>query len=145
MSEHTEKAKEFLKKCGAKMTISHVKKKGYVYGRPTEEWAKGEITDGWLYRVRIDRNGKSWSFRFSDSVYNKIHNKRPTPYDVLACIEKYEPYWDDVWDFAKEFGYEICDRESYKATEKIFKAVAREYKNVVRIFGDCMDELCEIA
>lgn len=138
MSEYTAKAKEFLKKCGAKMTISHVSDE---FG----EWKSGLITDGWLYRVRIDRNGKSWSFRFSDSVYNKIHNKRPTPYDVLACIEKYEPYWDDVWDFAKEFGYEICDRESYKATEKIFKAVAREYKNVVRMFGDCMDELCEIA
>lgn len=136
MNEYDAMAKEFLKKYGAKMTISHV----------FDEWGgyrKGKITDGWLYRVRIDRNGKTWSFSFSDSVYNRQHNKRPTPYDVLACIEKYEPY-GDVWDFAREFGYEINDRDSYKATEKIFKAVCKEYRNVIRMFEDCIEELQEI-
>ena len=136
ISEYEKQAIDFLKKYGAKMTISHV----------FDEWGgyrKGKITDGWLYRVRIDRNGKSWSFQFSDSVYNKLHNKRPTKYDVLACIEKYEPY-GDVWDFANEFGYEINDRESYKETERTFKAVCKEYRNVIRMFGDCIEELCEI-
>lgn len=137
MNEYDIQAREFLKKYGAKMTISHV----------FDEWGgyrKGKITDGWLYRVRIDRNGKTWSFSFSDSVYNRQHNKRPTPYDVLACIEKYEPY-GDVWDFAREYGYEINDRDSYKETERIFKAVCKEYRNVIRMFEDCMDELCEIS
>lgn len=136
MTEYDVKAKEFLKKYGAKMKISHV----------FDEWGgyhKGKITDGWLYIVRIDRNGKSWSFQFSDSVYNRQHNERPTPYDVLACIVKYEPY-GDMWDFAKEFGFEIYDRESYKKTERTFKAVCKEYKNVIRMFGDCIDELREI-
>lgn len=136
MTEYDVKAKEFLKKYGAKMTISHV----------FDEWGgyrKGKMTDGWLYRVRIDRNGKTWSFDFSDSVHNRLRNKRPTPYDVLACIEKYEPY-GDVWDFANEYGYEINDRKSYKETERIFKAVCKEYRNVIRMFGDCIDELCEI-
>lgn len=130
------KAKEFLRNHNAKMTISHISESG--------EWKRSKMTGGWLYRVRIDREGKSWTFQFSDSTYNLHHNKRPRPYDVLACIEKYEPY-GDVWDFAKEFGYEIYDRDSYKATEKIFKAVCREYRNVVRMFGDCIEELCEIA
>lgn len=137
MTEYDVKAKEFLKKYGAKMTISHV----------FDEWGgyrKGKITDGWLYRVRIDRNGKTWSFDFSDSLHNRLRNKRPTPYDVLACIEKYEPY-GDVWDFANEYGYKINDRKSYKETERIFKAVYKEYRNVIRMFGDCIDELCEIS
>ena len=129
-------AKEFLRNHNAKLSISHVTEDG--------QWKRSDMTNGWLYRVRIDRQGKSWTFRFSDCLHNYLNNKRPTPYDVLACIEKYEPY-GDVWDFAREFGYEICDRDSYRKVERIFKAVAREYKNVVRMFGDCMDELCEIA
>lgn len=143
MNEYDLQAKEFLKRNNAKMTISHVMEKGHVYGRSTSEWKRATITGGWLYRVRIDRNGKTWSFQFSDSVYNRIHNKRPRPYDVLACIEKYEPY-GDVWDFAREYGYEINSKESYKEIEQIFKAVKKEYNNVIRIFGDCIDELCKI-
>lgn len=137
MNDYDRQAIDFLRKHNAKMTISHVSEKQY------KGWKRSSMTDGWLYRVRIDRNGKSWSFRFSDSVYNRLYNKRPKPYDVLACIEKYEPY-GDVWDFAREFGYEICDRESYRKTERTFKAVQKEYRNVMRMFGDCIDELCEI-
>ena len=136
MNEYDIQAKDFLRKHNAKMTISHVFDKWGGY-------RKGKITDGWLYRVRIDRNGKSWSFNFSDSVYNRQHNKRLRPYDVLACIEKYEPD-GDVWDFAREFGYEIYDRESYQKVERTFKAIQKEYRNVMRMFGDCIDELCEI-
>lgn len=143
MNEYDIQAREFLKKHNAKMTISHVMEKGYVYRRKFSEWKRSTMTNGWLYRVRIDRNGKTWSFQFSDSLHNYLNNKRPRPYDVLACIEKYEPY-GDVWDFAREFGYEICDRESYQKTERTFKAVQKEYRNVMRMFGDCIDELCEI-
>lgn len=137
MTDYERKAREFLKKHNAKMTISHVSD---GYGG----WRNGTITDGWLYRVRIDRNGKSWSFQFSDSVANKWNNKRPTKYDVLACIEKWEPY-GDLWDFANEFGYDIYDRESYQKANRTFKAVKKEYANVVRMFGDCLEELQEIA
>lgn len=136
MNEYDIQARDFLKKYKAKMTISHVMEKG--------EWKRSDMTGGWLYRVRIDRNGKSWSFNFNDSTHNYLSNKRPRPYDVLACIEKYEPY-GDVWDFAREYGYEINDRDSYKETERVFKAVCKEYRNVIRMFEDCMDELCEIS
>ena len=136
ISEYEQQAIDFLKKHNAKMTISHI-------FDSNGDYRKGKITDGWLYRIRINRERKSWSFQFSDSLHNKQNNERPTKYDVLACIEKYEPY-GDVWDFAKEFGYEIYDRESFKKTERTFKAVKREYKNVMRMFGDCIDELCEI-
>lgn len=138
MSEYTKQAEDFCKKHGVKMTISHV---SGAYG----EWKRSTMTNGWLYRVRINRNGKSWSFNFSDSLHNYLNNKRPTKYDVLACIEKWEPYYEDVWDFAREFGYDINSRETYQKTERIYKAVEKEYANVVRIFGDCLEELQEIA
>lgn len=135
MNNYEKQAVNFLRKANAKMTISHISKNG--------EWKRSPMTGGYLYRVRIDRNGKTWTFQFSDCLANYQTNNRPSKYDVLACIEKYEPY-GDVWDFAMEFGYEIHDRDSFKATEKIFKAVCREYENVIRIFGDVIDELCEI-
>ena len=137
-SEYDVMAINFLKRIGAKMTISHISegKTSYCSGF----WKKSDMTGGWLYRVRIDRNHKTWSFNFSDSKANYINNERPTPYDVLACLTKYEPY-GDVWDFANEYGYKINSRETYENTERIYKAVKKEYENVVRIFGDVIDEL----
>ena len=136
LSNYETNAVNFLRSHNAKMKIYHIMDN---YGC----WETSGMTGGYLYRVRIDREGKTWSFNFSDSLHNRHNNLRPGKYDVLACIEKYEPY-GDVWDFASEFGYEINSRNSYKETEKIFKAVRREYRNVIRMFGDCIDELREI-
>ena len=135
MSVYEKYASDFLHKANAKMVISHISDNG--------EWKRSPMTGGYLYKVRIDRNGKSWTFQFSDCAANYKTNNRPGKYDVLACIEKYKPY-GDVWDFATEFGYEIHDRDSFAKTEKIFNSVLREYKNVIRMFGDVIDELREI-
>lgn len=89
------------------------------------------------------RGGKSYQFPFYDSAYNTQRGERPTAYDVLACIEKYEPY-GDVWDFASEYGYTIEDRESFQRVERIFKACQTQARKIERLFGDVMDELYEI-
>lgn len=138
MIDYVQNAKDFLRNHDAKMKIWH------VTDDITGEWRRSKMTGGWLYRVSISRNGKTWSFYFSDSKYNYERNLRPAPYDVLACVEKYEPYGDE-WDFAKEYGYEIHDRETYQRVKKTYKAVCKEYKNVIRMFGDCLDELMEFA
>ena len=81
-SEYEIQAEQFLRNHNARMTISHVTEYG--------QWKTSEMTGGWLYRVRIDRNGKSWSFNFSDSKYNYWYNKRPTKYDVHWLVVRYE-------------------------------------------------------
>ena len=96
-----------------------------------------------IYCVRIDRKGRSFSFRFGDSLQNTWNNERPSRYSVLACLTKYEPEVD-VWDFASEYGYEICDRQSYSKVLGIYNSVRREYAGVLRIFGDVIDDLREI-
>ena len=93
--------------------------------------------------MRIDRKGKSFSFRFGDSLQSTWNNERPGRYSVLACLTKYEPE-ADVWDFAKEYGYEIHDKQSYNKVLGIYNAVRREYGGVKRIFGDVIDEFREI-
>lgn len=135
MTDYIKGAKDFLKRNNAKMTISF---KNCVYGAFNDNAYHN------IYRIRIDRNHKTYSFNFTDSIYNTKQNKRPNCYDVLACLQKYEPYEKDVWDFAKEYGYEIYDRETYKKAEKTFKAIIKEYKNVMRLFGDVIEQLEEI-
>ncbi len=129
-------ALDFLEKVGATIEFHHVKDKD-------GKWKKSDMTNGWLYNVRIKRNGKLWSFKFSDSVHNMVVGEQPTVYDILACITKDEPE-DNISDFAYAFGYDIENPDAYRKTKKIYKAVCNEYQNVIRMFGDVMDELCEI-
>ena len=140
MSEYTKMAKDFLKKTGTRCTISYL-------DTVQNPWNATDICKYWRhnrYRVRLDRNHKTYSFIFTDSYNNWENNERPTCYDVLACLQKSEAYWEDVWEFAKEFGYEINCKEDYKRVEKTYKAVCKEYKNVYRLFADVMEELAEI-
>ena len=61
-------------------------------------------------------------------------------YDILATLTKYDPI--DFNNFCLDFGY---NTDSIKAL-KTYKAVVKEYKAVVRLFGDgdILDELREI-
>lgn len=137
LSEYNEQARAFLENSGAKMTISRAE---IVDRFPGDEQRTG---NRWKYRVRIDRNGKSYTFPFYDSIRNYEQDARPTKYDILACVEKYEPF-GDVWDFANEYGYTVSSREEYKRVENIYKAVRTQAQKIERIFGDVLDELCEI-
>lgn len=90
---------------------------------------------------RCDCKGgrKSYTFTFGQSIAEG--DRRPKMYDVLSCLQKYN--CGTFEDFCYEFGY---DTDSRKA-ERIYKAVCKEYKAVVRLFGDspeCMQELCDI-
>ena len=62
----------------------------------------------------------------------------PTAYDILACVTTNDP--ETFEDFCANYGY---DEDSRKA-EAIYFAVQKEWKNINRIFSDCMDELQEI-
>ncbi len=64
--------------------------------------------------------------------------------DSAKAIAFGVPYKGDVWDFAKEFGYEIHDRQTFDRVNRTFKAVKREWRGVNRLFGDILDEFCEI-
>lgn len=68
-----------------------------------------------------------------------IMPKPPTPYDVLACLTKYDVGTFD--DFCNEFGY---DPDS-KSADRVYAGVKEEYLNVCRIWNDSeIEELAEI-
>ena len=99
----------------------------------------GEKQNRWVFKMRLSRNRKSYTFEFGQSIYNG--SKEPTMYDVLSCLQKYD--CGTFENFCDEYGY---DTDSRKA-ERIYKGCVKEYNAVVRLFGDsgeCYDELCEI-
>lgn len=94
-----------------------------------------------IYRITLKRNGEKYSFKFGQSINNSNYgNNPPSAYDVLACLTKYDP--ESFHNFCDEFGY---DEDSKKA-EKIYKAVQKEYDNIISMFGedDTINDLREI-
>ena len=151
MSQYTEQAEKFMENCGATMTVTFLRHAPYF---------DGDTESRDIYHIVIKREGRGkdnkMEFDFGQSVAKSVpttknqarganQKKRvaPTAYDVLSCLTKYEVD-GDVWEFAREFGYEINKRESFNRVDKIHMAVIKEYRDVCRVFGDVLEQLCEI-
>ena len=87
--------------------------------------------DRWKYSCKLRRGRKTYTFPFFDSVANYEEDKRPSKYDILACLDTYD-YINDIKDFALEFGYNIYDKE----TEKTYNACMRQSKKLHNLFTD---------
>lgn len=104
----------------------------------------GEKQKRSVFKLRLKRNGKQYTFEFGQAI--KAGNCDPDLYSVLACLQKYDV--GNFEDFCSKFGYDMHDENTgrtNKQTERIYKAVCKEYAAVERLFGDCMEELQEIA
>lgn len=137
LSETVLQAFDFCKRYGVRIDAKEIAERPDGIGN---DWG------GLKYRVIIRRAGKQFTLYFTDSAANKHAGRRPTCYDILACIEKDFP--GDMADFIAEFGYTIDSAEEFRRIERIYKAVKREVAGVRRMFGEygepCFDELCEI-
>ena len=65
--------------------------------------------------------------------------KAPSAYGVLACLTKSDP--GTFNEFCYEYGF---NNDSIKALDT-YRAVQEEWSGVRRMFGDCLEELAEIA
>ena len=68
------------------------------------------------------------------SIKAKKAEARPTEYDVLACLQKYDVGSMD--DFFSEFGYEIKCVEDMTNFINTYNAVVKEYNDVRRCFTE---------
>ena len=147
MMNYEAMAKEFCKNTETKVNIKFKEQR-------FNPWNESDYRKNWvhnIYRVTIKRNGKQFSFDFTDSKHNTDNGILPTEYDVLACLTKYEV--GNFEEFCSEFGYDVwaeypedATKEGYnKENYKTWKAVTKEYNNVIRLFGDVMEDLAEIA
>ena len=147
-TDYTKQADDFMEKTGTTFTAKLVGHDKYFDDDK-------EARD--IYRITLKRNGEEWAFRFGNSIANTLTNtdrramasaqtlgisfyskKIPTPYDVLAGLTKYDV--GSFSNFCADFGY---DTDSRKA-EKTYLAVLDEYKHVMSMFHDIIDELDEI-
>lgn len=136
MTEYEAQALNFLKKAE---TQCHISRMGEVEGFPFDD---RDRLWHYKYLVTLTRHKKQYRFTFYDSFANWQENKRPTKYDVLACVEKYEVP-ENVEDFAAEYGYDIVD--DYKRVSKIHKKCKEQYERLMDLFGsELMQELQEI-
>ena len=137
MSEYEVQANEFLKKAETSMTISRT---GEVHGFPFDDH---DNLWHYKYQVTLTRHHKQYRFTFYDSHNNWLNNKRPSRYDVLACVEKYDPYTFD--SFVSEYGYSIEGSGEYKRVHKIYEACSKQYQRLLDLFGEeLMEGLREI-
>ncbi len=136
MSEYEKQAVNFLKRNNIRFSVL----------RTTVETCEWDNKSHYRHYVRFyNRNTKkSMSVRFFSSLQDFWDmNEKCTAYDVLACIQKYDVGTID--DFVSEFGYSFNTWEDVRKAEKTYRAVVHEYKGVERVFGDCLEELREIA
>lgn len=139
MTDYNKQATDFLTKANATMKITRV---AIVDRFPNCDDHRTGYR--WKYRITLHRNGKYYTFNFYDSINNYMEDKRPAKYDVLACLEKYNPR-GDAWDFAREYGYTIESREDFNRIERIRKGCEKQYKKLLDLFGaELLEELQEI-
>ena len=137
-------AKEFCKNTETKVKINFKEKRFDPWNSKDRKYWHN------IYRVTIKRHGKQFSFDFTDSIYNTENGILPTEYDILACLQKYEV--GDFEEFCSDFGYDVWAEYPEEATKegynkehyKIWKAVTKEYNNVIKLFDNVMEELEEI-
>lgn len=91
-----------------------------------------------IYRITLKNKLHTYRFNFGQSIANT--GAAPRPYDVLACLQKYEV--GTFENFCGDFGYDTDSRSAYK----IYKAVMKEWKNVELLFTpEQIEELQEIS
>lgn len=136
MNQYEQQAIEFCEKTSTAYSIKFLR---FGYYFPDDK----EKRDVYYVTLRRTTINEEMHFTFGNSVYASQNNKKPTIYDVLACLTKYDP-GSNMWEFAEEFGYEIHDEKTYKQVSKTFEAVQEEWEDVKRVFGDVLEELAEI-
>ena len=127
-STYQQQASDFLQKTNTKIDIEYLK---YDYHFSDDEDKRD------IYKVVIKRNGKQFTLNFGQSIANSRRKEAPTNYDILACLIKYEVGTFD--DFCGNYGYS----NDSKISQKIYKAVVKEWENVCRIWSDDEIELLQ--
>lgn len=121
-------ALDFAKRHGVKLNVID-----YWYGT-MPYWGDGVTRC--VFTMQIVRDHKHYTFSFGQSIAKG--SEKPTMYDVLARLIKYDP--GTFENFCSDFGYDIDSRDSVRT----YRAVHKEWRAVDRLFDDIIEELREI-
>lgn len=131
-NEYLQQANAILKEIGASVSLSYLwHGKHFIDDKEHRD----------VYQFTITKNRRFYTGRFGQSIANSGTGRhiRPTAYDILTCITKYNP--GTFEDFCAEYGY---DTDSRKA-EKIYKEVVNEWEGINAVFtSEDLEKLQEI-
>lgn len=123
---YDEQAEKIAKELGLTLNVKPV---GYGYHFIGDK-EKRHIFRCELIRAETEEeNERSYSFRFGQSIASGA--EEPTMYDVLACLQKYNP-GDTLQEFCDEFGYDPED----EITEGIYELVLEEWEAMEAMFSE---------
>ena len=160
MSEYQQQALDFLKACNSTMEIEFLctdvnqnwnedtKRNKYCFTITTP---RGKMSgDFWdsinhteITLMTLEQFIKKYGYQFPSycsqtSLRNKLKEFKstavPTPYDILACMNKYDV--GTMNDFFDEFCYEIHSADDMFRFMNTYNAVVKEYNNLCRIFTE---------
>ena len=115
-----------------------INKKYTVHHRQTHRLNLSSIEDGAALQ-HIQKKIKEALNKTVEIPQQKEAIKRPTAYDVLACLTKYPV--DTFEDFCADYGYDEDSRKAYKT----YEAVKSEWQNVAMLWNETeLEELREI-
>ena len=130
----TQKAIDFLKKTNVTLKMKFLKYDFYFYNDKEKRN---------IYKITLKREKQNYSFTFGQSIANTKKGIKPTAYDILAALIKYDVGTFD--DFIKEFSYNLSSMDEWNKINKLYKAVKKEFKMVKNLWSDEeMEELSEI-
>lgn len=163
MTKYQKQALDFLEKCNAKMEIDFIgvetnqnwndnaKRNKYRFTITTPRgkmsgdfWDSIRSTEITLmtpekycakyYRWHYDSLMRHEQAKIRKSLQEEKAKAVPTPYDILACMEKYDV--GTMNDFFDEFGYEIHSANDMFSFMNTYNAVVKEYRDLCRIFTE---------
>ena len=131
-SEYEIKADKFMQDTGSKMVVGSPE-----YGKmPNWDDKDSRYIFPITFVRKVNGETRQFSLKFGQSIADG--NKKPTHYDVLACLTKSNP--GSFENFCSDFGYNSDSRKA----ERIYNAVCSEWNSVDRLWHDVLDKLQEI-
>jgi len=123
-----------------KQANEFAKKHGIILKINGSEYKKHFADDKYcryVFNCTLKCNKRQFTFDFGQSIASG--GEEPTMYDILCCLQKYDV--GSFENFCGDFGYD----EDSRKTEKIYKAVLREYNAMCRLFTpEQLEEMQEI-
>ena len=144
VSEYDKQAINFLTDTNTRFEIS------YQYTGPHFSDDTRESVNRDVYSFTLKNARGEYSARFGDSINNtklrffdRSKHKKPSAYNVLAALTKYEPGSFD--DFCSDFGYNDRPLSEYPAVMVIWQGVCAEYAAIRKLFtAEQIEQLAEI-
>jgi hypothetical protein len=159
MDEYDKQVQEFLDKTKTEITIEYKENNYYfkddrsprdIYDVTLKRGSReykftygNSLIDSKHYVSRIDENvwftlsgiNLKGRFKCTNEKYLKdycklIEGKPPKPYDILACLEKYD--YESFEDFCSELGYDTDSRNA----ERIYNACKDQYLHLISLYNE---------